>query len=205
MAWITGDLYNALENGNNATSNFQLAPGMCFVADNAYVKRRYMSVPFKGSVSVDQDAYNFFHSQVRITIERCFGVFVHRWSILRAPLNMPLCKIAPFVLCLCKLHNFCIDESSTDDSECMIETDARNILQSVRICNGRKRRGGRNNKIVLLNKAGCPSSILDGGMHFEDCPPANQRNYRGPNDTPMDLMFESVQQQGLLRPRLSTR
>ena len=51
-----------------------------------------MSVPLKGIVGEYDDAYNFYISQLQITIERAFGVLVHRWAILRRPLNCPYGK-----------------------------------------------------------------------------------------------------------------
>ena len=52
-----------------------------------------MSVPLKGIVSEYDDAYNFYVSQLRITIERAFGVLVHMWAILRRAMNCPLKKL----------------------------------------------------------------------------------------------------------------
>ena len=73
-----------------------------------------MSVPLKGIVGQYDDAYNFYCSQLRITIERAFGVLVHRWEILRRPLTCPLSKVGSLVMCLCRLHNFCIDAKDED-------------------------------------------------------------------------------------------
>ena len=82
MAWVTSDLCHELE-----TTDL-LLPGKCIVGDNAYIKR-YMSVPLKGIVGEYDDAYNFYVSQLRITIEQTFGELVHRWAILRRPLTCP--------------------------------------------------------------------------------------------------------------------
>jgi hypothetical protein len=55
-----------------------LAPGLFLFGDNAYMNTTYMATPYKGFVSDSKDTYNFFHSQLRITIERTFCMFVHR-------------------------------------------------------------------------------------------------------------------------------
>ena len=102
MAWVTSNLCSALE--NNAVTKIIL-PGYTLIGDNAYVKKPYMSVPLKGYQTGYNDAYNFYHSQLRINIERAFGAYVHRWAILRSPLVIPTQKVAPLILCLCRLHN----------------------------------------------------------------------------------------------------
>ena len=73
-----------------------------------------MSVLLKGIVNDYDNAYNFYVSQLRITIERAFGVLVHCWAILRRPLTCPLFKVGPLVMCLCRLHKFCIDAKDRD-------------------------------------------------------------------------------------------
>ncbi|KAL3788639.1 hypothetical protein ACHAWO_011855 [Cyclotella atomus] len=51
--------------------------------DNAYLNSLYMATPFPNTSGGARDNYNFFHSQVRITIECAFGKLVQRWGILR--------------------------------------------------------------------------------------------------------------------------
>jgi hypothetical protein len=45
-----------------------------------------MATPYSGISGGTKDAYNFYHSQVRINIECTFGRFVARWAILRPSL-----------------------------------------------------------------------------------------------------------------------
>jgi hypothetical protein len=82
---------------------------LTLIDDNVYVISMTMAVPFKGGISEVENGYTFYQSQLRITIERTFGVLVHRWAILRGPLVVPVQKISPLVNCLCVLHNFCIN------------------------------------------------------------------------------------------------
>ena len=56
---------------------------LCLFGDNAYVQTPYMCTPWKAVSGGSKDAFNFFHSQVRINIECAFGMLVHRWGILR--------------------------------------------------------------------------------------------------------------------------
>jgi DDE superfamily endonuclease len=67
--------------------------------------------PYKNIKNGVKDDFNFFHSQVRITVECCFGMLVGRWGILRHafPQAMTLKKVTGISSCLCRLHNFCID------------------------------------------------------------------------------------------------
>ena len=65
MAWSTSELCLALEDDGKQI----MYDGMTIVGDNTYVKKTYMSVPFKGSQTGYNDTYNFYISQLRITIE----------------------------------------------------------------------------------------------------------------------------------------
>lgn len=53
---------------------------------------------------------------------------MHQWGMLRKPMpvNFTLQKISSLVLALCKLHNFCIDNSS-EEVDRPSETDIVNI------------------------------------------------------------------------------
>jgi hypothetical protein len=77
-----------------------------------------MVVPFKNAnYEAGEDDFNFFHSQLRITVECAFGKLVHRWGILRRPLSSKagLQKTTAMVMALCSLHNFCINRSIDAD------------------------------------------------------------------------------------------
>lgn len=89
-----------------------LAEGLCLFGDLAYVNTNYMATPYKSIRSGTKDDYNFFHSQLRIRIECAFGMLVNRWGILRKalPASINFERSLNLVMCLCRLHNFCIDE-----------------------------------------------------------------------------------------------
>ena len=68
-------------------------------------------MPFPGQ-NLDQrmDSFNYFLSQLRIRIENAFALLVARWGILWRPLRVRLKHQPCLIKCLCKLHNFCIEE-----------------------------------------------------------------------------------------------
>ena len=63
-----------------------LADDLCLFGDNAYLNSSFMATPYVNTSSGDRDAYNFYFSQLRIRIECAFGMFVHRWALLRSPM-----------------------------------------------------------------------------------------------------------------------
>jgi hypothetical protein len=195
MAWITSKLCMDLE--DNAVTNV-LRAGMTLVGDNAFVKRLFMAIPLRGIRGGYEDAYNFYHSQLRITIERSFGVFVHRWAILRAPLTIPLLKVAPLIECLVRLHNYCIYEK-----EISIDTVQRkyysNLCQNLLYS---QHFGGAaaSDGVVDNNKYHRPVELLDNGHHFHDS--TEYRFDKSLKDvvTPMDEMLELCKANDLRRP-----
>ena len=71
-----------------------------------------MATPYADTFGGTKDAYNFYHSQLRIQIECTFGMLTHRWEISRSamPMNVTLHKTVALVLAIETLHNYCIDE-----------------------------------------------------------------------------------------------
>lgn len=83
------------------------------VGDPAYPLSDQLITSFTG-VSPDsnqgaKDDFNYFHSQVRITIERLFGQMVNKWGILWQPMRFRLKNIFLAVDTVLRLHNFCIN------------------------------------------------------------------------------------------------
>jgi len=106
VAFQTSKLRHQLE------SPGYLAPGLCLFGDNAYVNTQYMATPFPGQNNHDKDAYNFFHSQLRIRIECAFGMLVARWGILQKQIYS-VNKVPALLICLCRLHNFCLNKGES--------------------------------------------------------------------------------------------
>lgn len=80
-------------------------------ADAAYICTETVIVPYPGVnlyiTDPSKESFNFWHSQIRITIERCFGILVRRWGILWSPLEFSLDNIFAVIHACCRLHNFC--------------------------------------------------------------------------------------------------
>ena len=153
LVFATSDLKDKLE-----THGF-LAPGLGLFGDNAYVSSPYMVTPYKCARGSEDD-FNFFQSQVRINVECAFGKLVHRWGILRRPLSskIGLRRISSLVMALCRLHNFCIDSSHSQNHNLdPLAQDQVNITV--------------NSHIELAETEDNPHSslgILHGGEHFDD-------------------------------------
>ena len=108
LAFVTSSLYQQLTEGSG------LPEGYCLYGDNAYVSESYMAVPFPNTSSGPRDAYNYYHSQVCINIECDFGVLTNQWCLLKSPLSATISinQVNALVSCLCKIHNFCIDNGN---------------------------------------------------------------------------------------------
>eukprot|EP00804_Cyclotella_cryptica_P024834 CCRYP_001783-RA/>CCRYP_001783-RA protein AED:0.25 eAED:0.25 QI:0/0/0/1/1/1/2/0/207 len=75
LAFASSELALKLEMPNNNI----LKSGNTMVGENAWVETPWMATPIPGlNISPTDDAYNFYHSQIRITIERAFVILVHR-------------------------------------------------------------------------------------------------------------------------------
>ena len=105
ISWCTSELCKNLDK----LWSQMISQGCTLIGDSAYVKKPYMAVPIKkGNLSSYEDGYNYYLSQLRVTIECDFGVLWNRWTLLRRPLCFHLKIIGSLVMCLCRLHNFCI-------------------------------------------------------------------------------------------------
>jgi len=133
-----------------------LAPGLVVFGDNAYVLTDFMVTPYKNVRAGPKDDYNFYHSQLRVTIERAFGMLVRRWSILRHPLasQMGVKKQIALTMSLCSLHNYVT--KNTDDF----------AVSGVEDVGGEE--SGLNEQIAVDEETGVPTELLDGGEHFDD-------------------------------------
>lgn len=185
LAWSCSDIVSFLEQDG------VLLPGHTIVGDNAYVKKMYMATPILGASAGLEDAYNFYHSQVRIIVECAFGMLVHRWGILRGPLNCPIYKVGPLVMCLCRLHNFCINQR-VEVSPGSYERDEIRVRSRAAMCRQEC------NEPVCLDSCGRPRSLLSGGHHWKDVgerAPASEQAR-----CPMDYLVDVVREKDLRRP-----
>jgi len=193
LAFTTSGIYGKLEEEGFLDSNKVL------FGDLAYVNCRYMATPFKGVKSGTKDDYNFFHSQLRINIECAFGQLVNRWGILRKalPATMSIGKVSCLVMCLCKLHNFCVDErlARVDGADAIEEPTAQDQL-------GIAAMGG------LGFDANCdmegPDELLGAGHHFADTTESQRvafmRRSLNNDALPRDKLHAQVARGGFKRP-----
>ena len=127
-----------------------------------------MATPYAATSGGTKDAFNFYHSQLRIRIECAFGMLTHRWAILRSaiPMNVTVHKTVALVLALARLRNYCIDENeascdaaySTAADEWGNEVSgAVPLVQTPQQYNNDASSSGT-----------IPRQLLDGGNHFDD-------------------------------------
>jgi hypothetical protein len=162
LAFESSALFSQLESGI-------LAEGLCLFGDNAYLNSPFLATPYPNVSGGYKDAYNFFHSQLRIRIECAFGMFVHRWGILRSaiPNGVTLRKTTALVLALAKIHNFCIDQTDT----AILPITAGDELRLVSRNSGSiplEELTGYDHGTVDENRV--PRQLIGGGDHFEDVP-----------------------------------
>ena len=184
-----------------------LAEGLALYGDNAYVNTPYMVVPFKSVGSGPKDAFNFYHSSLRINIECAFGMLVHRWGMLRKPIaqNIAIKHATSLVMCLCKLHNFCIDAADGNLTG-FSESDIAHIVNEGGFAPSRifdeSTEGDQswdyNSEEDRIN------DLLDGGEHYEDSQAERTRLIRLHEASaiamPYQKMLEHIRRNAFQRP-----
>ena len=115
-----------------------------------------MSIPFPNTSSGPRDAYNYYQSQLQINIECAFGVLTNCWRLLKSPLSarIPINRINTLISCLCKIHNFCIDNGNVKPPQ-HYQHDSLTLMD-------------------FMNEQDSddphPLGLLGGGEHFIDIP-----------------------------------
>lgn len=187
-------IYNMLKNG-------LLAPNLCLFGDNAYINSSFMATPYQGgNLSGSRDAYNFYHSQLRITIECAFGSLTQRWGILRSPFpaSLSLKKIIHLTLALFRLHNFCLSENQqeilrmTAQDECSMEMRGAIPLVATGQADGQM----------------IPRQLIGGGHHYDGVNQNERRRLQrlvGGTVLPREQLHGHVASQHLQRPRVHGR
>ena len=172
--------------------------GKVLFGDLAHCNCRHVATPFKSAKSGTKDDYNFYHSQLRISVECVFGQLVARWGILRKalPATMGIAKASCLVMCLCKLHNFCVNERlSRADGLDIAEPTAEDSMEvdasgGIRFDENSDKEG--------------PSEPLGGGHHFDDVTEAQcvafTRRRLGNDVLLRDKLHMKVERGGFQRP-----
>jgi DDE superfamily endonuclease len=177
-----------------------LEKGLCLFGDNAYLNAPYMATPYAAVSGGTKDAYNFYHSQLRIRIECAFGIFTHRWSILRSaiPMNVSIRKTVSLVIALAKLHNYCIDTKDGNPPSNTPSDARRNELNGTIPLQPTQLSDSTNGLI--------PQQLLNGGHHFDDIGQRGRwtRLHRFENlELPRESMHSIIANAGLTRPLLN--
>jgi DDE superfamily endonuclease/Villin headpiece domain len=110
LAWAVSTLGRRLQDG--------LGLGVYWLAgDAAYVCADHLLTPYSKSQMQDselgqrRDAFNFFHSSLRMHVEQAFGILVARFGILWRPMGFSLPTV-PRILSACmRIHNYLIDQN----------------------------------------------------------------------------------------------
>jgi hypothetical protein len=118
LAWAVSTLGSRLQGG--------LGLGVNWIAgDAAYVCSDHLLTPYSKSQLQDnvfgkrRDAFNYFHSSLRMHVEQAFGILVARFGILWRPMGFAL-PVVPRILSACmRIHNFLIDQKVLPISETM--------------------------------------------------------------------------------------
>ena len=151
LAFITSSFYGQLTEGEG------IPQGYCLYGDNTYVNESCMAVPFQATANGPKDSYNFYHSQVRINIECSFGILTNHWRLLKSPLSskISISRINAHKSCLCKLHNFCIDNGNARPPE-RYSHDPLMLMDFMD--------SDESDESAIP----CPIGLLGGGEHFAD-------------------------------------
>ncbi len=94
LAFKASELHQRLENG--LMQQYDGNERSVLFGDNAYLNTPYMATPFtnvSGNANqAAEDRYNFYHLQLSIWVQRCFGMLVQHWGILRMQMLNGLSK-----------------------------------------------------------------------------------------------------------------
>jgi DDE superfamily endonuclease len=205
LAFESSQLFHDLENG-------LLAEGLCIFGDNAYINSLFLATPYPNVSGGYKDAYNFFHSQLRIRVECAFGMFVQRWGVLRSavPCGVSIRKTISLVVALGKLHNYCIDQTDTSIlpatpvDQCRLMTQMGGFVPLDQLVADNDEMNNNNNEMADDNTT-VPTQLLGGGEHFDDVPgevrQAARRRYNGVRLPRERLAEDIVQENNYRRPR----
>ena len=143
-----------------------LAVGLCIFGDNAYLNTPYMATPYAAVSRGTKDAYNLYHSQLRIRIKCAFGMRTRRWGILRSaiPLNVTVQKTVALVDALAKLHNYCIDTDGNSDLTSTAQDERQNEVNgAIPLVTTRQQdsQSSSGNEVI-------PEQLMHVGHHFDD-------------------------------------
>jgi hypothetical protein len=97
----------AFKNSQMSVDFSQLPKPYWVAGDNAYPDSDYLLTPFPSAfASSPEDNFNFYFSQLRITIERAFGILVTLFGILQSAIKTKIPFTVKTVHACMRVHNF---------------------------------------------------------------------------------------------------
>lgn len=106
FAWNVTDLSAEIEDG---CLNSEREWPFWIACDDAYALTNTMICPFTGSLTPEEDGFNYWQSKNRIVVECAFGMFVGRFGLLWKRLTIGLEKVSPLIHSMMLIHNLCIE------------------------------------------------------------------------------------------------
>ena len=113
-----GSTHDSLSHETSSLGRYLKEGRLCkefwIAADEAYLCTESVITPVPSSqVSDAEDAFNFYHSSLRMHVEQAFGILGAKWGILQRPLRYAIRKSSRIVCTAMKLHNFVVDEGDS--------------------------------------------------------------------------------------------
>ena len=94
-----------------------LPVGTFIIADNAYTATEHLIPVYGGLERLEpgKDDTNYYFSQVRIHIERAFGIMKRRFGILSRAINVSMNNVGPLLMSIARIHNFSLSHTTDDE------------------------------------------------------------------------------------------
>ena len=129
-----------------------IADGLTLFSHGFYTDSNIITLP-PHPTNVDPKYKEVYHRQLRDQVDGAFSGLLQRWALLRRPLPLSLGeqKIKQLVLAICKLQNFCLD-----DTELMPPLLAGDVVFGIL------------NGAVLLDRDFRPARLLGVGEYRDD-------------------------------------
>jgi hypothetical protein len=99
--------------------------------DSAYPLIGSLMKPFEGRARDDpwEDSYNYHLSNLRITIEDTFGIFVQMWRIFWGPLECTPLMAIHLICAITQLHNFIIDVDGFERCKRILKDEEKHLFK----------------------------------------------------------------------------
>lgn len=150
------------------SSDMMRQKGFFLIGDSAYTSASWMVVPFSAAVpDTIEDAFNYYQSRTRISIECCFGELTQRWGILWRPMRLQLHRSVAVVNALFRLHNLCVEDRASDAiAESAMDLglsyfDEESFGAVAETTPGKRAKGGEKSCVV---RAALARKVWDAGM-----------------------------------------